>query len=293
MLRAVSGAALANVFRETNMETNDYTWPVVTVLICTYNRPFELGATFGALSKNLHYPRLHWHLADDGSPEETLQVAVTHIKPFVEARGETFTHSVTNRKGWGANVNYATRVLGAHSGRLNEFIYFTEDDYVLKRPLDLRPYVAAMQAYEQVGMVRFGIAGHDGVRACLRELDVSSILPDYTEQDGYGSVPSGRMNVWELDLGHQEEWGPFGFFRYSNRPHLKHRRFHAAYGSYQEGKTLAETEQAMNHVITDRWENTPVVGTNPPSIVVPANWTFWHFDHIGKSRQGTEEDVHA
>lgn len=270
------------------MKAIDNRWPVVTVMICTYDRPFELGSTFGALTKNLHYPNLHWHLADDGSPKASLDAAIEHIEPYVtEARGETFSYSVTNRKGWGANVNFASQMLAPR----DEFVYFTEDDHVLKRPLDLRPYVALLIGHENIGMVRFGIAGHDGIRARLREYDIDKgLLPDYSEAIGYGCTGPGRMNAWELALGHTENWGPYGFWRYSNRPHLKHRRFHAAYGFYQEGKTLGETEQAMNHTIEAVYRNSE---GRCPAIVVPCEWTYWYYDHIGQSRQGTEEDIHA
>jgi len=273
------------------------TWPTVTIVICTYNRPSEFIQTFDALVENLQYPNLRWHIADDGTPGgvgEFIALIADHYHADVieDEQGRwvvtsKVSYSSTDREGWGVNVNKALTQVGQMG--IGDFVYFTEDDYVLKKPLDLRPYVAILETYPQVGMVRFGISGHDGIRARLRELDVSSSLPGYSEQVGQGSTAPGKVNAWELELGHQADWGQFGFFRYSNRPHLKHRRFHEAYGPYQEGKMLAETEQAFNHTIEAVYRNS---GGASPAIIVPCAWTYWYYDHIGVSRQGTEEDVH-
>lgn len=271
------------------MEEGTRAWPVVTVVLCTYNRLSELTLTFSSLVENLQYPRIHWHIADDGSPDNVLNASIHHIGEYANLKGDSFTYSVTQRKGWGANVNYALETLRVNQRPPSDITYFTEDDYVLKRPLDLRPYVSILEAYPQVGMVRFGISGHDGIRARLRELDIAASMPGYSEEVGRGSTWPGKVNVLELELGEQADWGAFGFFRYSNRPHLKHRRFHEAYGKYVEGRTLAETEQAMNHTITSVHRDT---GGASPAIIVPCQWTYWYYDHIGKSRQGTEEDVH-
>lgn len=185
------------------------------------------------------------------------------------------TCSVTERKGWGANVNAALRAVKT------DYVYFTEDDYVLKRPLDLRACVALMDVAPTIGMVRFGLAGHDGLGCYLREADVSGWLPDFRENSSNASM--GKLNYWEIERGVTA--GVFAFYKYSNRPHLKHRRFHQAYGYYPEGRPLALTEEGMNHQIEK-----VAVG---PAIVCPADWVLWHFDHIGVSRQGTEADLHA
>ena len=272
---------------------NDYQWPRVTVVICTYDRAVEFYKTIRALKRNIAYPNLDFLIADDGSKDDVLDSMVEDLAlafDFEDDKPVQVTQ--TDRKGWGANVNYALSQVET------DYVFFIEDDHVLLKPLDLRPYVALLGTYHQIGMVRFGISGHDGIRATLREYDIpEDILPGYTEAHGLGSTHPGKLNAWELHLGKYASWGPYGFYRYSNRPHLKHRRFHDAYGYYAEGLPLATTEEEFNLRITaahQRNERQHTVGGNGPvlpSIVVPCEWTYWHFDHIGKSRQGTEEDV--
>lgn len=257
-------------------------WPEVTVVICTYNREAEIRKTIDSLVTNLRYPasKIHFHIADDGSSEGYAQAAARYCH---DAWGEAWGHSVpatatvTPRKGWGVNVNTALQYM------ITDYVYFTEDDYVLKRPLNLCSYVAAMEVAPALGMIRFGIAGH-GVTCHLNEIDIKTWMPEYEENDSnQGYNGTGKMNMWVLDKDFSS--GPFAFYLYSNRPHLKHRRFHEAYGYYEEGLTLGNTEHAMNHRLRQ--------GPALPYIACPANWTLWHYDHIGVSRQGTSEDVHA
>ncbi len=253
-------------------------WPEITIMICTYDRPLEARRTIKSLCLMLQYPpeKLKWHIADDGTADPNYVKDLAHfIKRETSARYEA-TWTITDRQGWGKNVN---KGLGAID---TDYVYFTEDDYVLKRTLHLQPHVAVMEMAPAIGLTRFGIAGH-GVTGHLNEVDIRTWLPDYNENgsnSGYNG--QGRVNTWVLD---RQSVGPYSFYLYSNRPHLKHRRFHQAYGLYVEGQTLANTEHAMNHQFRQ--------GPEIPYIVCPANWTLWHFDHIGVSRQGTAEDIHA
>lgn len=256
-------------------------WPEVTIVICTYDRPREIRSTIDSLIQNLKYPteKLRFHIADDGSPEgyvEDLRKWLKnswHENPQFAAM--PFTYSITPRLGWGSNVNESTRHVKS------DYTYFTEDDYVLKRELDLCPYVAAMEVAPSIGLMRFGIAGHE-ITCHLNEVDIRKWLPDYQEagENGAGYTSDGRLNIWVIDK--QYVGGRYSFYHYSNRPHLKHRRFHEAYGLYPEGLTLGNTEHGMNHQYQQ--------GTPQPYIACPANWTLWHYDHIGVSRQNTDLD---
>ena len=73
---------------------------------------------------------------------------------------------------------------------------------------------------------------------------------------------------------------------YSNRPHLKHKRFHQFYGLYPEGLKLGETETHFAHRVKDKLRD-------GPWIVALSSGVENSFRHIGVSRQGTELDVAA
>jgi len=249
--------------------------PVVSIIIVTYFRKREIRLTIDALRKHIKYSpeRLRWHICDDGSPSGYIP---NLLRDFPELN---FTYTVTNRKGWGANVNAALRQIKT------SYVYLTEDDYILQRDLDLSANVALMEAEKQIGLVRFGIVGH-GFACRMHETDIRARIPDYQENDSNrGYTGAGKLNWWEIV--HEQPPGPFTFYRYSNRPHLKHRRFHDFYGLYPEGLSLGATEDAMNHQIKDCVRKRD----GGPLIACPANFTLWHYDHIGESRQGTELDA--
>jgi len=251
--------------------------PDVTVLVVTYDRPAEIRTTILALEERLHYTgRLLFNIADDGTSLPylaDLRRDLSYLCP---------TFSRTNRQGWGANVNEAQLHVKT------PYTFLIEDDYVLLRDLNLTACVALMEMEQRIGMLRFGIVGHGFACRC-RETDISGLVPDYQENDtNRGYTGAGKINWWEVVL--EQPRGPFTMYRYSNRPHLKRCSFHEFYGRYPEGFSLGETEHAMNHRILERARRSPDAA---PLIGCPADFTLWHFDHIGKSRQGTGEDVHA
>jgi carboxylesterase type B len=63
----------------------------------------------------------------------------------------------------------------------------------------------------------------------------------------------------------------------SDRPHLKHRRFHNAAGWYPEGLKSAETEEAWSHQVKDAARAHGV-----PAVLVPhALDVERNFEHLG------------
>jgi hypothetical protein len=196
---------------------------------------------------------LHWHLADDLSPPEYLPAL---FKEFPDLH---FTMTQTARQGWGANVNKALRYLHART----PFVYLNEDDYVPTTTLDLTAGVRLMLE-RPISLVRYdGISGHLGLNLWLRELQRSDgPTIDYMEID---TERSQHLNV------------------YSNRPHLRHQRLVEQIGYYPEGRVLGATEEAYAH---------RVKGARPsPGVAVLANGIRRAFSHIGKTRQGTPDDV--
>lgn len=226
--------------------------PIVTILIVTYDRPREIRLTLDALRVNLRYPpdRLRWHLADDGTPGK-------YLNDLKRDYGELgFSTTVTDRKGWGANVNQAMAYCQEHHGL---YVFLCEDDYVALKPLNLEQGVMLLECEPTIGLVRYdGLSAHS-LNLLLREADTSLGRFDFLLVE----KSSPHLNI------------------YSNRPHLKHVRFHAAYGPYPEGLCLGVTESIFAHHVRD------AVG---PAITALGDGVERAFDHIGQSRQGGEHD---
>lgn len=224
-------------------------WPTVAILVVTYDRPQEIRRTLSALRSSIQYPGpLAWHLADDHTPDEAYLPSIK-----LEYRELQITYTVTDRQGWGANVNKALRYCWDHYG---DFCFLCEDDYVAKTELDLRLGVLLLQHAKALGAIRYdGLHGHE-LDLALREIKtpvekVSTLII---------LESSPHLNI------------------YSNRPHLKHRRLHDGYGMYKEGIRLGETESEFAHRVKDQYAGNPKIGALTTGIPRA-------FDHIGKSRQ--------
>ena len=230
--------------------------PLLTVLVVTYDRPSEVRRTIRALDERIIYPRdrLLWHLSDDKSKKEYIP-GIQKDFPHLH-----FTATVTTRKGWGANVNKGMSHVLSHLHC--DYVFLCEDDYVALKELNLKDGVQLMEAQRAIGLVRMdGVSGHT-LNLYLREAKLpSGRAMDYIILDRF----SPHLNV------------------YSHRPHLKHRRFHSRYGAYREGIPLGDTEVEFAHRVKDKGIDGPLIAMLPDGIQRA-------FDHIGKSRQGTELD---
>jgi hypothetical protein len=226
-------------------------WPSVCVLLVTYDRPVEIRRTIAALRHMIVYPGpLNWHICDDGSPAGYLDGIAADFPDL----GLTF--SVTDRRGWGANVN---RGLAATNSR---YTFLCEDDYEACSPLRIDHGVAIMEALPNAGLVRYdGLSGHT-LDLLLREVRTAVGMLQYLEI----LRTSPHLHV------------------YSNRPHLEHARFHAEFGAYPEGIGLGQTEEAFAWQV----KRAPAYS---PTLLALENGIARAFDHIGHSRQGTAEDV--
>lgn len=228
------------------------TYPEITILIVTYDRPKEIRETIWALRRRLQYDGvLRWHLADDGSPAGYLK----ELEREFRLVGLEFTSTITSRKGWGANVNAAWETIET------DFVFLCEDDYVAQRRLNLTQGVALLLAEPAIGLVRYdGLAGHK-LNLFLREArGTRASRLDYL----IVSRESPHLNV------------------YSNRPHLVHRRFREQMGPYIEGQSLGGTENDYAHRVKDQEQGLLVVTLD--------DGIRRAFKHIGKSRQRSKED---
>lgn len=225
--------------------------PPVTICIITYDRLPEIKLTIQRLREFFHYDgEIHWHLADDDSPHGYVGNITREFNDL------HFTHTSGGRGGWGVNVNTALEFL-----RDREYVFLIEDDYVAKRPIDIMSGVAVLQNIHTLGAIRYdGIAAH-ALDLHLREVKTGIGNISYMEID----KASPHLNV------------------YSNRPHLRHRRFTECYGKYPEHVSLGSTEEQFAHRVRDK--------VKCPGIAVLPDGVMGTFDHIGKSYQGGKHDM--
>ena len=195
-------------------------WPTVAVCIVTFDRFEEIKRTLMSLKAHLKYQgKLHWHLADDGSPKGY----IARIKgTFPDLH---FTHTQSRRGGWGVNVNKALRFLTDNY----DFIYLNEDDYVARQDIDLSRGVALMAKVASVGHIRYdGVQGH---RLTLHQREAQTIL--------------GKLFYMVVDKKSK------GLNVYSNRPHLTRRTWREKVGPYREGMRLGATEVMRAHKVRE------------------------------------------
>lgn len=142
--------------------------------------------------------------------------------------------------GLGANLN---RLINTSRG---DFLFQMDDDHHLLQPLELDRHVNELEWNEKAGWIRLmGIAYHDY----------------------YARLKGEYWHIY---------WESPEFYITSDRPHLKHKRFHDHYGLYSENVKLGETEEAFCQQCKD----------NPDkkySVLVPLNDARWN--HIGESWQ--------
>lgn len=246
-------------------------WPSVDVVVLTYNRVDELIRTLEAIHKRVDYPKdkLHYVIADDCSPGDyQSRLAKSYIFNFINY--DFVPHKGVN-VGWGACVNRALRFSQA------PYVLFCEDDYILRKDLDLRAAVATMEVTPHMGMMRFRGTAGDHLIYHQMEARIGDWLPDY--QDGVG-LP-GRLSYFLIDSGSP------GLYIYSHGLHLKRANFHTFYGQYPEGLKLGHTEESYAHTVKDKMRENGYA----PVICIQPEWVAMWLDHIGKSYQLTALDI--
>ena len=229
---------------------DNMSWPPVAVCIVTFDRFDEIKRTLQSLKSHLKYEgQLHWHLSDDGSPRGYIP-RIKGLFPDLH-----FTHTASNRGGWGVNVNKSMRFLN----NTYDYIYLNEDDYVANQDIDITRGVALMESVGSVGHVRYdGVQGH---RLTLIQHEAQTHI--------------GKVFYMTVDKKSK------GLNVYSNRPHMSRRTWREKLGQYCEGMRLGATEVIRAHSVRD---------LDTPDTVVFWNYIPRTFDHIGKSRQGSTLD---
>lgn len=211
-------------------------WPPIVALIITYRRLPLAKKTIQGLKANLIYPgQIGFHIADDGSGEEYVQALRDEIGPDYHV-----TVSDAARGGVGKSMNLG---IAACLERADIWLHL-EDDWYLDHPLDFSPAVDVLRSHKEIGMVRLGY------------LNIGVEGRTYS---------AGNKLWWKLDKAKDT-------YTFSGHAALRHRRFHEAYGPYQEGLAPGQTELSYCQQFKDR---------KGPDILWPA-WTPEHiFKHIG------------
>lgn len=184
---------------------------MLSIILTTYARTDYATATIDGILTNALYENkpaagnagVVWFVVDDGSDTAHLDA----VRQRLDGQNVAYFHS--QRRGYGANVNDAW----LRSWELSSVHLLIEDDWQLRTPLDLTPYVRLLEYQTHMGMVRLG---HMPVGLSL-------------ESKGH----DGRMYLKVL---------PATQYYFSGNPHLKHRRFAEQYGWYPEGLNPGETE---------------------------------------------------
>ena len=212
--------------------------PPIAVVVVTYQRAAILRQTLRGLAQHLRYAgELIYVIADDGSTDDTHATIGDHA----DLVGNTLT-VVTDRGGMGANTNMGLRTALTYT----DLVFQLQDDMQLLEPLDLTPHAQWLLSHPQDGYIRlWGVGGHR-YTATLDE------------------------RYWRID------WHSDELYIASDRPHLKHRRFHEVVGFYPEGLRTNVTEEAWCHQAKDAGRR------GAPAVLVPHALDIErNFEHLG------------
>lgn len=247
--------------------------PHIALLVITYNRYDILKTTLNALLEKLIYPadKLHIVVSDDSTGGTYL----TNLKRTKAYKDIEFI-STNERSGWGKHVNGALQHVRTEYPQC-DYVFQIEDDYELKEVLDLRLGAALMETRPNIGMLRY--RGTAGTHCIYHQFEAD--IPSY-------ELDRDNITYLQLDNASHTLWV------YSNGPHLKriqshqsqHPDFHEHYGLYLEGAKLGATEENFAHRVKDGMK----LG-HAPAIAIMPEWVNMHFNHLGDSWQGSQDDI--
>ena len=206
--------------------------PVTIVMSTWFNIKQRVKVAQEALSSwdaNLKYDgELRLHVADDGS--------TLNWKPKWEG---PITYSRQERHGVGASLNAGMKEAFKTSPIWAYFV----DDWVLQEPLDITPWVQALEENETMGIMRLG--------------------PPHPFLRGYVEMVTTNWQGWAMKLD------PYGFC-VGHRPELFHKRWTDRYGDWEEDINACEVERRA----TVKWADDP----DRLGIYYALPHKFFHYD---------------
>jgi GT2 family glycosyltransferase len=222
-------------------------YPNLSCVIVTYKRTELALRTIQGLGNYLAYPKdkVYIYVADDGSPREHVDAILKEVSEngfnVLGYHNQKFVPGTTfSGKGWNQGLGMAHQK--------SPFVLWLEDDWELRRPLALSPYLRMLHDQENVGMVRLG---HLAIGS---EVDIVS----------YSGI-------------HYLNYKRTTPYAYSGNPHIRHVRFSDACGLFKEDCTPGEIELDYDQ----RFRHNPSI----PQIWRPADIAGWGiFGHIGTEK---------
>ena len=226
----------------------------VTVIIPTYNRPEILKETMNRIAFNLVYDGVvDICIGNDGD-------RLPHI-PDIHTRDSVVNVYVLDgpKRGLGANLNMLINACET------DLILQMDDDHYLEKPLDINQFADdLLQFKDNVGWIRLFLG---------------------TEEDLNNDDPFYQFHAVMLKRYWYPVPGVGELYIASNRPHLKHKRFHDFYGLYNEHVKLGETETAFCHAYASQ-HNLHTDHPDRPWVGIPvAAPSFDTWKHVGASWQ--------
>jgi len=185
----------------------------IGVLIPTFRRPAVLRRSLALLAEYLRYtggPLRVLVSSDDpldGTREMVAELSSLQRDDF------TITYLDGPRQGLGANLNFLLQASET------DLWLQMDDDHLLLAPLSLDRHADHLLTHPEDGWIR---------------LMLGEWCSDPTYYYRFEAANVG--SYWRISWRSQEPYVA------SNRPHLKHRRFHEHYGMYPQGLKLYETE---------------------------------------------------
>ena len=221
-------------------------FPDITVIIPTMNRVSILIGTLQRLVAGLAYSGSISYLI--GNDGDHNLERVLRAEGFSENQFRVLNHS--ERKGLGGNYN---RLIETSE---TDIMLSTQDDYFLTRTLHLDEHVLKLQEDESAGWIRLRL----------------------TQGQDFNAIVKHRY--WEI------QWCSAGYYIASDQPHLMHRRFHDAYGFYDEGLRVGDTENNWC------WRTKALGQENPewPKVLIPVDWSCdSSWVHVGEGELSLKE----
>ena len=251
-------------------------FPPLTICIQTFRRLDELARTIDALHQNVLYPRdkLTWLIGDDASGGEFTERYKDLIRRYHGLLGGVRVISTLENGGWGASANNAMKYI------TTPYVYHTDDDFILTRPLDLEIGVALLEAEKHIGMLRYAsLAGSEKYVYQQHEADLRA----WFDEPLSGAGARAGVLVY-LTLAKESP----SLYLYSQTPQLVHKaRWFDYYGAFPTGVMLGEGEEKYCHHVKDKLladDSAPQIAVLPEwipmhyQIVRPHSWQYSEFD---------------
>lgn len=174
----------------------------LAIVLLTYNRlDYARTTLVSTLAKLKTSEEIHVHIASDGDPEEYLSELRGVAMTMLGCESKVTATSVS-QLGYGASYNAATQVV--HNLQDAEFVLPLEDDWELKRVLDIDPILQVLRD-RVFGCVRMGYIGYTQQLRCSFVSHANhhwlALDPDSPEPHVFAGHPRIETVAWQKGVG--------------------------------------------------------------------------------------------